>query len=228
MDYLELANLADEIQLRIDEAPSSHENVLGWIREAEEPCNALAEKIGYEQTPLCFYREHSSKGVSLHARPHEKTIMRTHDPITAKTVNLILGVKFDGEPWWRGCGSNNGTVACDLLEDHRLEAKLSLKRWARWARAQAPVEPEPTQPTGSVLLTPLEKKAFDVLKGKAMTGEQLAAACECERERLYKPKGKSLMDRLRHELKLIDNKRGVGFYRPDAPPPELVHKLDTN
>ena len=54
--------------------------------------------------------------------------------------------------------------------------------------------------------------------GRALKKEQLAAECKIDPSRLYKPGGiKELMD-----LEKVDNKRGVGYFRLDAPPPNAV------
>lgn len=67
--------------------------------------------------------------------------------------------------------------------------------------------------------TPLQKNILESLDGTALTKTPLAkVVCGGEWQRLYKPGGIK-------ELKaagLVDNKRGVGYFRPDAPPPGSV------
>lgn len=145
MEYLKLANLADEICARIDE--SHPNNAMGWVQEAEKPSERLSKEIGYDKTPLWFYREHSSRTTVIWGsepfRHHTQTIMRTYDPVTEETQNLVIGIQFDGEPWWRIVGSKDPEVACQMFEDYREYAQLSLKRWARWARTQVQAAPKP-------------------------------------------------------------------------------------
>jgi hypothetical protein len=66
--------------------------------------------------------------------------------------------------------------------------------------------------------TPLQKQILDRLKGRSLTKDSLAEACRCDGSRLYRPGGLSeLMAR-----GLVRNKRGVGYFRPDDPPPGSI------
>ena len=77
------------------------------------------------------------------------------------------------------------------------------------ARFLADEESKPDEPK-----TPLQKTILAKLDGKGLTKEALAAACQCEPSRLYRPGGiRELM-----ETGEVENKRKVGYYRPDAPP----------
>lgn len=70
------------------------------------------------------------------------------------------------------------------------------------------------------VLTRLQEDILAALDGRAMTKQPLAdAACGSEGSRLYKSGGiKELMSR-----DLVKNKRGVGYYRPNSPPPSAVN-----
>jgi hypothetical protein len=66
--------------------------------------------------------------------------------------------------------------------------------------------------------TPLQETVLDTLNGKAMKKEALAETLKIDSSRLYRQGGiKELMD-----LKMVDNLRGIGYYRPDAPPPNAL------
>ncbi len=68
------------------------------------------------------------------------------------------------------------------------------------------------------VLTAVQVSIMKALDGRALKKEQLAAECKIDPSRLYKPGGiKELMD-----LEKVDNKRGVGYFRLDAPPPNAV------
>jgi len=67
--------------------------------------------------------------------------------------------------------------------------------------------------------TQLQRQILDALDGTALKKEPLAAALQLgDPSRLYKPGG---IKELRDE-KLVDHKRGVGYFRPGAPPPEAI------
>lgn len=95
----------------------------------------------------------------------------------------------------------------ELAGWHRIEAGLASLTEAA----------EPESHRGPDLLTKFQRKIIDALDGRALKKEQLAAELKCEPSRLYKNGGlKELKER-----RLVDNKAGVGYYRPDAPPPAL-------
>ncbi len=64
-----------------------------------------------------------------------------------------------------------------------------------------------------------QRQILDALDGKAMTKEELAfQICGGEGSRLYKTGGiKELM-----AVGKVANKRGLGYFRPDSPPPDNV------
>lgn len=67
--------------------------------------------------------------------------------------------------------------------------------------------------------THLQRQILDALNGRGLRKDLLAAeVCAGDAPRLYKPGGlKELKD-----LGLVENKRGVGYYRTDAPPPNSI------
>jgi len=68
--------------------------------------------------------------------------------------------------------------------------------------------------------TPIQSAILEALNGKALKVEALVDAIGYEPQRLYKP-GKDKPGGI-HELKargLVVHKHGVGYFRPDAPPP---------
>jgi hypothetical protein len=66
--------------------------------------------------------------------------------------------------------------------------------------------------------TPLQEAILKALSGIVMQTRALAIACKCDEPRLFKPGGiKDLTD-----AGLVEHKDGVGYYRPDKPPPNAV------
>jgi hypothetical protein len=66
--------------------------------------------------------------------------------------------------------------------------------------------------------TPLQGKILEALTKTIMQTKDLAKACKCDGPRLFKPGGvKELMD-----VGLVAHRNGVGYYRPDKPPPNAV------
>lgn len=64
----------------------------------------------------------------------------------------------------------------------------------------------------------LQKAILRALDGRALKKEALADACDVDPRRLYKPGALSeLVD-----LGIVKNKRGIGYYRPDASPPDAI------
>jgi len=87
------------------------------------------------------------------------------------------------------------------------------------AESQEKARPEGKPVSGGVLiLTPLQRAILKALDGKAMKKEPLADAVKCDPSRLYRPGGiKELMARA-----LVAKQKGVGYYRPDAPPADAL------
>ncbi len=113
--------------------------------------------------------------------------------------------------------SNDGgavRLTVDLLD--RLHATMRQEL----ARAAAAAVPVPLSPGGlhsvaSFVPTRLQTAILDALNGRNLTKQKLADAVAAgEGRRLYKPGG---IKELR-ALGLVDNKPGVGYFRPDAPP----------
>ena len=72
-----------------------------------------------------------------------------------------------------------------------------------------------TQP---LVLTSLQKSILEALNGKALNKDDLGRACKVDPSLFYRPGGiKELRDR--HK---VEHKHGVGYYRPDAPPPDAI------
>lgn len=70
-------------------------------------------------------------------------------------------------------------------------------------------------------LTMLQHKILAVLHNAALKVEALAEKCSVDASRLYKPGGIKEL-RIRN---LVQHKRQVGFYRPDAPPKQLMLQM---
>lgn len=73
--------------------------------------------------------------------------------------------------------------------------------------------------TKTFVPTPLQARILKALTNQALAKQALAnGVCSGEGSRLYRNDGiKELM-----ELGLVKNRRGVGYYRPDAPPPGAI------
>ncbi|MGI6417626.1 MAG: hypothetical protein ACOX1P_18385 [Thermoguttaceae bacterium] len=76
------------------------------------------------------------------------------------------------------------------------------------------------KPPGPVLpLTPLQRAIMKALEGRALTKQALAnEVSKGEGRMFYRPGG--LLELRLHGL--VDHRKGVGFFRPDAPPPDSV------
>ena len=68
------------------------------------------------------------------------------------------------------------------------------------------------------IMTELQTAIFEKLNGTAYKVELLASAIGCETSRLYKKGG---LKELKEAGKVL-HKHGVGYYRPDVPPPEQI------
>jgi hypothetical protein len=66
--------------------------------------------------------------------------------------------------------------------------------------------------------TPLQEKILVALKGTALQTKALATACKCDETRLFKRGG---IEELK-EVGRVSHKDGVGYFRPDKPPPCAV------
>ena len=76
----------------------------------------------------------------------------------------------------------------------------------------------PRPDADSTPLTSLQKGILKALKGMALKKEVLAKACSVDPSRLYRPGG---IRELR-SLHVVEHKEGVGYYRPDEPPPDSI------
>ena len=75
--------------------------------------------------------------------------------------------------------------------------------------AMTPPEPEPAAP-----LTAVQREVMGALRGRALTGDDLAAELDADRSTLIRSHLRPLMG-----AGLVVNDRRVGgYYRPDAPP----------
>jgi len=70
---------------------------------------------------------------------------------------------------------------------------------------------------------PVQKLILEALDGKALKKEGLAEACAVDPSRLYKS---GRLEELKR-LGMVHHRKGVGYYRPDAPPPEAVDLADS-
>ena len=66
----------------------------------------------------------------------------------------------------------------------------------------------------------LQKAILKALDGKALPTKALAIACKCDEPELFKPGG--IKELMAPEVNLVAHKETVGYYRPDAPPPEAI------
>jgi hypothetical protein len=81
---------------------------------------------------------------------------------------------------------------------------------------KCPPRPEAPQP---FVCSPLQKGIMDALDGCGLNKTKLAdLVCGGDGSRLYKTNGIKELK----ELGLVVHKRGVGYYRPDAPPEDLL------
>ena len=86
---------------------------------------------------------------------------------------------------------------------------------------QAPTSDRVQEPTNDTpfVPTPLQERILKALDGKALKKQKLAdEVCNGEGTTLYRPGGiKELRD-----LGLVNHKPGVGYYRPNKPPPNAM------
>ena len=74
-------------------------------------------------------------------------------------------------------------------------------------------------------LTSLQRAIWEALDGRALAKLPLAnEVCKGDSSRLYKKNGVREM----MEMGLVKNKRGIGYYRPDAPPRHLCPHSSPN
>jgi hypothetical protein len=100
----------------------------------------------------------------------------------------------------------------ELIQRIQLEAK-------RCGDTRRPPEQPPEMPQPPDIMTPLQRDIMKALDGAAMKIEPLANAVSGrDTKRLYKAGGlQELRDRGD-----VAHRHGVGYYRPDAPPGDLV------
>jgi hypothetical protein len=82
-----------------------------------------------------------------------------------------------------------------------------------------PVPEPPPERKLPFVPTPLQEGILEALKGKALRTDALANKVGCHRNQLFQRPGGL------HELRehgMVDNHHRIGYYRPDAPPPELA------
>lgn len=82
------------------------------------------------------------------------------------------------------------------------------------------------RPTGAVpplILNPLQTQILKVLKGKALRTQALAGACGVEKNKLYQKLASGLhpIQELKDAGFVVLSSK-IGYYRPDAPPPEVT------
>lgn len=79
-----------------------------------------------------------------------------------------------------------------------------------------PIEDEEEESGAPFKPDELQQQILDALAGKALVGDALAAAVDCDRRNLYRFGLAEL-----REQGLVKNRRPVGYYRPDDPPEDL-------
>jgi hypothetical protein len=109
-----------------------------------------------------------------------------------------------------------------LMQTARRKAVSVIRIWLNlipvWREAIGNESGRGEADTAAFLPTPLQKNILQKLNGRALKKEQLAHECECDPSRLYRSGGiKELRD-----YGLVAHKHGVGYFRPDAPPPGAV------
>ncbi len=83
--------------------------------------------------------------------------------------------------------------------------------------------------SGDLVLSPLQEEILRVLNGKGMRVETLAKACGVAKNKLYRKDhaGKQPLKEL-IELGCVIKDRKIGYYRPDAPPPQVIKSSTRN
>ncbi len=64
-----------------------------------------------------------------------------------------------------------------------------------------------------------QRKVWDLLKGQALTAKEISAKLAEEREEVRDEAVRKRIEQIKESGRTIFNKRGTGYYRPDAPPP---------
>lgn len=96
--------------------------------------------------------------------------------------------------------------------DSRPDWDEAVREWAELLRDEkAPSDQSDKQP---FVPSPLQVAILKALDGRALKKEALAGECRIDPARLYRPGGIKELT----ELGMVRNKRGVGYYRPNAPP----------
>jgi hypothetical protein len=101
----------------------------------------------------------------------------------------------------------------------RLNRRFRKARDAILAGFGAEATEHPEDPGAGVFIpTPLQEAILQALNGKALKKEDLADDVKIDPSRLYRP---GALQELRKSGK-VEHKRGIGYYRPDAPPPNTL------
>jgi hypothetical protein len=95
--------------------------------------------------------------------------------------------------------------------------ELAERRIGRKASSGQPVA-KPDGKAEVFVPTPLQESILSALDGTALQTKALAKACNCDEPRLFKKGGiKELQD-----LRIVLHKDGIGYFRPDRPPPNAI------
>lgn len=113
------------------------------------------------------------------------------------------------------------TMVVDPVVHDAKQWRAWFTRLRRWAKANGRQVHYSRLPNSAFVPTPLQAAILKALNGSALKKQPLALeVCGGEGTRLYKPGG---INELRAEG-LVDHRNGVGYFRPDAPPPYSVQR----
>lgn len=160
-----------------------------------------------------------------HRIPTIREFAASRDRLGELTTQQILGNAVDTSERNRRLKSNSDSLVRSILQQtNMIDRKL---RAALRGAALENVESKLAKPDDGVLsssneiLDETQKDILKALDGKAMMKEELATAIGLsDPSMLYR---KNRMKTLK-QRKLVINKRGVGYFRPETPPLELDFK----
>jgi hypothetical protein len=113
----------------------------------------------------------------------------------------------------------NRLAAESAERERQIKLERAIQETAERAAAAAKLVAGGTPATPIEVYTPLQIAILNALDDHAMKTEQLANKVSGgDTSRFYKPGG---LDELR-DSKRVEHRRGIGFFRPDAPPESLI------
>jgi hypothetical protein len=113
-------------------------------------------------------------------------------------------------------------VACNDDEWLRISTDAEREFFRAWKHKYptgTPYTPSSQQQPNSLVLTNHQCAILKALEGRALKKEELAEACKLDPSRLYR---RGYLKELKG-ARLVLHKMGVGYYRPDAPPPDTIN-----